>query len=209
MIKTIIFDFGGVIITLDQPQAIRRFQALGLADADKRLDAYTQCGIFGELEEGRITAEEFRIQLSALVGHEVSVDECRYAWVGYCKELPHRNLLKLKELRRRGYRLVLLSNTNPYMMSWADSADFDGSGHPVSDYFDALYKSYEVGVMKPDPQFFRHVLESERLIPAETLFVDDGPRNVAAAEALGFHTLCPANGADWTLSIEQTLSSLQ
>jgi putative hydrolase of the HAD superfamily len=39
MIKNIIFDLGGVIITLDQPEAIRRFQQLGIADADQRLNA--------------------------------------------------------------------------------------------------------------------------------------------------------------------------
>ena len=62
MIKNIIFDFGGVIITLDQPQAVRRFEALGLHDAAQRLDPYTQGGIFGDLEAGRITADEFQQQ---------------------------------------------------------------------------------------------------------------------------------------------------
>ena len=37
VIKTVIFDLGGVIITLDQSQAIQRFKDLGLADAEKRL----------------------------------------------------------------------------------------------------------------------------------------------------------------------------
>ena len=41
MIKTILFDMGGVVITLDQRQAIERFKSLGLADAEQRLDAYT------------------------------------------------------------------------------------------------------------------------------------------------------------------------
>ena len=82
-IKTIIFDFGGVIITLDQPQAIRRFQEIGLKDADQRLDAYTQGGIFGDLERGTIDAETFRVELSKLVGREVSYDEC-WATVANC-----------------------------------------------------------------------------------------------------------------------------
>jgi FMN phosphatase YigB (HAD superfamily) len=36
-IKNILFDFGGVIITLDQPQAVRHFKEIGLADAEQRL----------------------------------------------------------------------------------------------------------------------------------------------------------------------------
>ena len=60
MINTLIFDLGGVVITLDQQQSVRRFEALGLKDAAERLDAYTQQGIFGDLEGGLISAEVFR-----------------------------------------------------------------------------------------------------------------------------------------------------
>ena len=79
MIKNIVFDLGGVIITLGQDEAIRRFEALGLADAHERLDAYTQSGIFGDLERGDIDAETFRVELGRLVGHEVTYDQCRHA----------------------------------------------------------------------------------------------------------------------------------
>ena len=205
MIRTIIFDLGGVIITLDQPQAIRRFKALGLADADQRLDAYTQGGIFGDLERGTITAEDFRRELSLLVGRELTYDECRHAWLGYCRELPPRNLDVLVRLRQEGYRLLLLSNTNPYMMSWVMSPDFDGRGHSLEHYLDACYCSYQMGVMKPDPTIFSRVLEAEQIGPSETLFVDDGPRNIAAAGQLGIRTFCPENGADWTQKIYEYL----
>ena len=81
-LKTIIFDMGGVIITIDQDEAVRRFEALGLKDAAHRLDPYTQGGIFGALEEGKITAEEFRSELSVLVGRQLTYEECRHAWLG-------------------------------------------------------------------------------------------------------------------------------
>ena len=60
MIRNIIFDLGGVIITLDPQEAIRRFRELGLHDAVKQLDSYTQTGIFGDLERGNISDETFR-----------------------------------------------------------------------------------------------------------------------------------------------------
>jgi putative hydrolase of the HAD superfamily len=84
------------------------------------------------------------------------------------------------------------------MMDWAESEEFDGKGNPIQHYFDALYMSYRVKAMKPSEQFFRHVIEQEQINPEETLFVDDGPRNVAVAESLGIHTFCPKNGEDWT-----------
>ena len=44
MIRNILFDLGGVIMTIDQPQAVRRFKEIGLSDAETRLDPYTQKG---------------------------------------------------------------------------------------------------------------------------------------------------------------------
>lgn len=205
VIKNIVFDLGGVIMTLDPAEALRRFKALGLSDAERYLDAYTQSGIFGNLEEGKITAEDFRSKLSSLTGHELTFDECKHAWLGYRKDVPQRNLDLLKELRAKDYRLILLSNTNPFMMDWALSCEFDGKGSSFNDYFDALYLSYRLGIMKPAPDFFRQVLDNENILPEETLFVDDGPRNVEAAGKLGFITMCPDNGSDWTGELRSLL----
>lgn len=206
VIKNIVFDFGGVIMTIDHEEALRRFKALGLDNAEHYLDPYTQSGIFGDLEEGKIKAEDFRRELSKLIGRNLTFDECKYAWLGYRKEVPQRNLDMLKELRAKGYRLILLSNTNPFMMSWAMSNEFDGNGLSLSDYFDALYMSFRLGVMKPNPEFFKQVISYEKINPAESLFVDDGPRNVKAASELGFSTFSPKNGSDWTGELRSLLN---
>ncbi len=207
-IRTVIFDLGGVILTLEPQQAANRFAALGLKDAAQRLDSYTQQGIFGDLEHGLITAEDFRRELSVLVGHEVTHEQCAYAWQGYAKELPERNLKLLQQLRQEGYRLLLLSNTNPYMMEWVESDQFDGHGHPVSYYFDACYLSYQMKMMKPSEQIFREVLRREQTFASEVLFVDDGPRNVATASQLGMNTFQPINGEDWTEEIKNHLTTI-
>ena len=178
-IKTVLFDLGGVIITLDQSQAIRRFEELGVPDAAQRLDPYQQSGIFGQLEEGLISAEDFRRELSKLVGYEVTMDQCEYAWQGYAKEVPQRNLDALRRLHEEGYRVLLLSNY----------------------YFDACYLSYQMKMMKPSELIFREVLRREKTFASQVLFVDDGPRNVMVASQLGMRTYCPENGADWTEKI--------
>ena len=205
MIKNIIFDLGGVLITIDQKEAVRRFQELGLKDAEERLNPYTQSGIFGDLEIGKITAKEFRSKLSDIIGRQLTTEECTHAWLGYHKELPQRNIEILKQLRSKDYRILLLSNTNPFMQSWVEKENY-ADGHPLSFYFDALYRSYEVKMMKPDELFFRFVLSQEEILPEETLFVDDGPRNCAAASELGIKTFCPVNSADWTGEIPQYLN---
>ena len=198
MIKTVAFDLGGVIITIDQSQAISRFKEIGATNVEEWLDPYTQTGIFGDLEHGLISAEDFRKELSRLIGKEVTKEQCAYAWQGYAKDVPARNLELVRKLRQQG---VLLSNTNPYMMMWAMSPEFDGQGHSLADYFDHCYLSYEMKLMKPSENIFRQVLMQEQTFPHEILFVDDGPRNVAAASQLGFRTFCPENGKDWTKEI--------
>lgn len=215
MIKNIIFDFGGVIMTIDHPRAIARFSSLGLPEAERHLDAYTQGGIFGAIEEGRINEETFRKELSQLCGRELTHEECRWAWLGYAKEVPARNIEILKLLRQKGYRLIMLSNTNPYVMSWAMSPAFSQGidsnapeGKPAAHYFDAVYMSYKVGVMKPDRRFYDHVMEHEKILPQETLFLDDGTQNIRAAATIGINTLQPENGEDWTHLLLEELDRL-
>lgn len=200
-VKNIMFDLGGVIMTIDQPSAVERFKEIGLKDADTRLDPYTQSGIFGDLEEGKITDREFIRELSKLVGRELSYDECKYAWRGYTKEVPMRNIKVLDKLKSMGYRLILISNTNPFMMDWAMSSDFSGDGRPLSAFFDSMYMSYKMKVMKPNERMFSEIIRQEGINPEETLFVDDGPKNVSMGKALGLKTFCPKNGEDWTSEI--------
>ena len=206
MIKNIVFDLGGVIFKIDKHQAIKRFNEVGFSDAASYLDAFAQVGIFGELESGKITAEQFRDKLSELAGQQLTLDDCAHGWQGYMVELPQRNLDKLIELRERGFRLSLLSNTNPFMMQWARSKAFDGRGHGLDYYFDALYLSYEMRVMKPEKRIFEMMLEGEKAVPGETVFIDDSAHNCEVAASLGIHVLQPDNGGDWHEMLERLIS---
>lgn len=206
-VKNIAFDLGGVVLALSYEQAVRRFEEIGLRNARQHLDAFEQKGIFGDLESGRITAEDFRRELSLLVGRELTAEECYQAWHGYVDYVPKRNLEAILSLRARGFKVCLLSNTNPYMMQWAER-DFDGEGHPISDFFDAMYLSYQCGVMKPRREIFEMMLKGQQAKAEETIFVDDGTRNVEAAAALGMHTLCPHDNEDWTAPLEELIRRL-
>ena len=205
LIRNIAFDLGGVVIALSYEQAVKRFEEIGLSDARKHLDAFCQKGIFGDLEKGVITPEEFRAEISKLVGRELSHDECKYAWHGYVEAVPQRNLQMLLRLRELGYKVCLLSNTNPYMMQWAMSNEFDGNGHSIEHYFDHLYLSYQCKHMKPSPEIFRMMLEGQQSSAEETLFIDDGLKNIEAAKALGIQTLFPVNNEDWTEPLAKLL----
>lgn len=193
----LLFDLGGVVFELGYTEAIARFSALGLRDAEKHLDVAVQTGIFGKLERGEIGKEEFRCALSEIIGREISMQACAHAWLGYFKSLPSHNLEALKKLRAAGFRLCLLSNTNPFMLDHVRSTAFDGRGNALDDYFDKLYVSCECGMMKPDANIFQHVLQQENMQPEKVLFIDDSPRNTAAAEALGIQTLLVHEVSSW------------
>lgn len=55
--------------------------------------------------------------------------------------------------------------------------------------FDGIVISGRVGLKKPDPQIYRHLLRAYALEPAETLFIDDSPGNVEGARAVGLQAL--------------------
>lgn len=207
MIKNIAFDFGGVIFDLDYEGAIAAFQEMGLPDAAQRLDRYHQRGIFEDLESGRIAAEDFIQALQPLCTKRLTMDAVRTAWLGYVgAPVDEQKLAYIDQLRRRGYRTFLLSNTNPFVQSWAESDAFSASGRPLGSYLEKCYTSYEVGIMKPDAGIFLHMLSDAGLRPEETLFLDDSPANIAAAEALGIQTLLVEKNGDWRDDVEKLLS---
>ena len=194
-------------MTICQDEAIKRFKSIGLKNVENYLNPYTQTDIFGDIEEGKISAEQFRAKLSELIGKEVTYEECKFAWLGYRQDVPLRNLDILRKLKAQGYKLILLSNTNPFMMSWGLSGEFDGNGNSLESYFDSLYLSYKLGVMKPNKKIFQYIIDNEKIQPGESLFIDDGERNINAARLLGFKTLCPINGEDWTKELIELLKN--
>ena len=193
----LVFDLGGVVFRLDKMIAIKRFKEIGVTQVEEFLDDYAQKGIFGDLEAGKLTAEQYRDELSRIVGKDLSMKQLEYAWTGYAAELYQRNFDALLRLRHEGVPVALLSNTNPFMMRWVRSNEFDGNGHGIEHYFDRLYLSYEMRMMKPSPKIFKAMIEGEQTTPENILFIDDSARNCEAAAALGIQTLNPENGGDW------------
>ncbi|MBQ9555290.1 MAG: HAD family phosphatase [Muribaculaceae bacterium] len=193
----VVFDLGGVVFRLDKSIAIERFKEIGVANVEEFLDDYAQKGIFGDLEAGKLTARQYRDELSRITGKQLTMEELEYAWTGYAAELYQRNFDALLQLRHEGFQVALLSNTNPFMMRWARSNAFDGNGHGLDYYFDRLYLSYEMHMMKPAPEIFKAMIDGELTKPENILFIDDSARNCQAAATLGIKTLNPGNGSDW------------
>lgn len=187
-IKNLLFDFGGVIASLDKNEAIIRFKKIGVKDIEGYLNEFRQEGIFLDYEEGELSAHQFYAALRQLTGNNnLTAEEIDWAWLGFIKEVPVYKLELLSALRKN-YKLYLLSNTNPSVMGWADSKQFTPFGLPVTAYFDKSYMSYKIGYAKPDERIFDYIIKDSGLEPSETLFFDDGKANVEKAAELGFQT---------------------
>lgn len=208
MIKNLVFDFGGVFCRLELQRCIKAFEALGFSNVTEFMNIIVQKGIFGDVEAGKISDEAFRRGVSEQAGRDVSWAECQNAWKGFVVEVIPENLKQLLTFSSEGYRLALLSNTNPFMASWFRGADLDGNGNGMDYYIphEHQYLSYEQKCMKPGREIFEKMLKGEGFAPEETLFVDDGEANLETASKLGMKTFLPANGERWGKRLEALLN---
>ncbi len=78
-----------------------------------------------------------------------------------------------------------------YAMSNISKEDWAVLSTKIPDWsiFNQVFTSGYAGMRKPDPEFYRHVLQEINLSPEETLFVDDKMENVLAARSLGIDSL--------------------
>lgn len=197
---------GGVIFRQDSEEAFRRFREAGL-DPEKYMGAFGQKEFFLDVENGKIDADTFCRKMAEASGREhVSWEEAQHCWLGFLKDVPVERLHHLLELKKH-YHVCLLSNTNPFMMSFTRSSKFSSDGKPISFYFDTLFCSYEMKAYKPDSEIFIKALDTDKMIADETLFLDDSMKNIVAAQRLGLQTLYVKTNEDWrdrlTLVLQQ------
>ena len=81
------------------------------------------------------------------------------------------------------YSLVLGSNTDrihfPYSVQ----------NFPALKNFERCFLSYEMGLVKPNPEFFLRILEDLSVSPESCLFIDDRPENVDSAQEVDITAL--------------------
>ncbi|MDR2423203.1 MAG: HAD family phosphatase [Prevotellaceae bacterium] len=184
MIKNILFDFGGVIVDIDRDAAVRQFKLAGFENIEEYLDPYRQKGFFHKFEDGTVSREEFYAEISKTAGKSIDSKSIDKGWLDFILPVEQKRLDLIAQLKTR-YRMLLLSNTNPIVMEWANSEAFSLAGKPLSHYFDSMFMSYKMHCMKPDPEIFRQTIEQSGIVPEETLFIDDSKANIDAGAAFG------------------------
>ena len=184
-IRNIIFDLGNVIINIDPDLTLRRFRELGVGNFGEMYSVLRQTDVFDRLDTGKITLPEFRQAIRDFAQVNLADDRIDEAWCAMLLDFPEENAELLRRLRIEGYKLFLLSNTNKMHIDYYTKYLKQQFGRDLlAELFDRTFYSHEIGFRKPSREAFEYVLKTERLKPAETLFIDDLEHNVAHPQKL-------------------------
>jgi len=111
---------------------------------------------------------------------------------------PFAGSLELVRRLHGTIRMGCLSNTNP--IHWQRHLDHWG----LVQHFDWTFTSHDLGVMKPDPEVFHHVIRTIGTAPDRLLFLDDSDEHVRAARNAGMR----AERTQGLLEVQDALRSL-
>ena len=181
-IRNVVFDIGNVLVRWDslgiveatfglkgEEAKARRHALFGETDIWRALNRgeHTEAGAkTAYVEAGLLTADEADAMFAAL-----------YDSLHLLVDTPPL----MERLVKAGYRLFALTdNVHEIVAHLADT-------HEWWAMFEAVTNSAAIGCLKPDPRMYRHLLDTNGLVPEETVFLDDMPGNVAGAHAAGMH----------------------
>ena len=179
MIKSVVFDMGGVMREYAPPKMLAQ---LGVPEPDREKLLRE---VFGSpewigLDRGGLSEEE---AVAGMCGH---LPERLHAWAGRIVRewwtLPFEPIPGMAELARelksRGCGVYMLSNAAPTLHEYFARI-------PGTEVFDGLFVSSDWKLLKPEPAIYETFLRHFGLRAEECFFIDDAPANVDGARRVG------------------------
>ena len=188
MYNTVVFDLGGVIINLNVPRCVESFKrlmpeenirnVLGIDDEGEGVVAVSAATkqLMHDFEYGNISPEEFLTTLQKYCFEGTTQEQIHAAWLSMLDTLPQERLDYIASLRKKGYRTILLSNSNE--LHWEPI----WKQYRLGEYFDAVFASHHLHIAKPNKEIFEHVVREAQVDCAHTIYVDDLEKNRKAGE---------------------------
>ncbi|MEP7197535.1 MAG: HAD family phosphatase [Saprospiraceae bacterium] len=181
MIKNIIFDFGNVLLNLDESRTFNGLKEV--LNQDLCIDINEE--VFFPYERGEISEEAFFNRLQRRSKKVLQGDVYYEIWNSMLLDFPIHRLNFLVQLRPK-YKLILLSNTNiTHARNVLRIMRTNLGIKNLEDYFDHVYLSHDVHLRKPDPAIYKLVLKDAGIVANESLFFDDKLENTESAAMLG------------------------
>ena len=191
MIKAIIFDWGGVLIENPTDGMIEYIaRALGIR-SDMVYPGVDQ-DLMMQFQKGHVS--EDRVWERMCAAFEVPKPASRSLWKEAFEKAyrPQKEVFSLaRDLKRAGYKLGFLSNTEAPAMEFFYEQQYD--------FFDGIVFSCAEGLVKPEVRIYEIALDRLHVSAQEAVFIDDRPDFIAGAEAAGLHGVlfeCPEQVSD-------------
>jgi epoxide hydrolase-like predicted phosphatase len=179
-IKSVIFDWGGVLINDPAPGLIR-YCAKALCVA--REDYIKAHGKFQTgFQKGLICEDEFWGEICSELN--VPKPKVRSLWTEAFKTdyMPKADMFSMAaSLKENGYRTAVLSNTEVPAMQYFLQQRYD--------MFDVVVFSCAEGVKKPDRKIYELTLEKLGSLSEQSVFIDDNPEYINGAKKVGINTV--------------------
>jgi 2-haloacid dehalogenase len=178
-IEAVIFDLGGVLLDWDPRYLYRK-----LFDDEEAMERFLDGVCTMDWHEANDRGVPYQVTCAQLAAEHPEHAEHIWAWGTRTEEMvggPIAGTVEiLRELVRDGsVRLFALTNME------AHTYPLRRERFEFLRWFEGTVVSSSEGVIKPEPQIFRVLLERYGLEAESTLMIDDNPRNVEAARALG------------------------
>jgi putative hydrolase of the HAD superfamily len=182
MIKNVVFDVGNVFVRWSPPDVVKR--CFDLATDTKaanlqRAAALFRSPIWTRLNLGELTQAEAELAYHAQFG--LTKDETGKL---FFHVMDHQAMIDgtpeiAKRLKQVGYRVFGLTDNVREIVAYHKARN------SFWELFEGAVVSAEIGLMKPDPAIFRHLLKTFNLTAAETVFLDDYQVNIDGAKSVG------------------------
>jgi HAD superfamily hydrolase (TIGR01509 family) len=180
-IKSVVFDFGGVLVKPDEDMLIAFLADFFDVEAYQIRELKVK-----ELQWMRVNDTEFLFweNYGKERGKSLPLnwrEEYSAVKLASVKELPLIPEL-LEDMQKEGHALEILSNFEPWMESLLDRFRY-------RDKFNHLYLSYQTKKEKPSADAYEAVLNDLNLQGKDIIFIDDQLKNVQAAQKLGIDAI--------------------
>lgn len=182
MIQNIIFDVGNVLVEYSWERMLKALHITGEAyDAVAKATALSP--MWNELDRSLLSDEEI---LQGFIKNAPEYErEIRLVWDNIPESIHcyDYSVEWVRKFRKKGYKTYILSNYSKrgYEVTKQELpfvADMDG-----------VLFSYEVKLVKPEPEIYQTLLEKFQLKSEECVFLDDNEKNVIAAREAGIHAI--------------------
>ena len=178
MIKAIAFDYGGVIVLMENlTEEVSKYLGVSTGDWHKVYFSLNHLANTGENTFGDI----FSMTAKKLGATNEQISEIAKIRIENKKTIRLNNELLeiIKSLRKNNYKVALLSNNSSKLRGWLIKDE-------ISDLFDEIIISAEVGHQKPSPEIFEILFNKLDVESDEVAFVDDTEKSLEGAEKIGY-----------------------